>query len=1067
MGDRSRSVSIQLLDEFAVTVGRRRADVPAHHRRACELVKLLALAPLYRMNREDVVEALWPHLDADAAFANLHKAASYARSWLGAKDAIVLRGGWVQLWPGARVCTDVERFERAAAQALGTGDPRQCAAVAEGYGAGLLPEDRYAEWTAEARERLRRRYLDLLRCAGRWAELVTEEPTDEHAHCELIRGLIRSDRRHAAIQQWQRLRDALAEVGLEPGGEALAVWRVLVDAPAAASATQAYRDPPLVGRESELAAAHRLLARVAAGQGGTLLICGDPGTGKSRFAEAVLAQAAELGWVELRASASRAEGAGPWTPVVEAFDRILNQRPELVDALSEPAREGLRRLFGRATPSPTRAEVRGRQPILLAASRLLEAAASNGGAVWWIDDLHAADEATVQLVHYVARTTRDSPVLLVLGYETGALSAAATELRASLLAHHGAAEVELGPLDPQSAAAVVRAVAGAAPPDEAVARVYRLAEGNPFFTEEIAASMGPDGSFAVPRRLREIVRARLDALEPGMRAVLQRVSVAGVQFTADEFAAFVDLDHAELSDTLDAALRARVLVESGGGYRFRHALVRETLQASLAEHHRRAAHRRAAEVLLAAGAAPGRVGHHLLGAGEDDEAVPYLERAAFEAAAAGAVADAQVLVERALQLAPRRSALLELKANCLFAAGAHSCLPAFADAIEVARGHRRRRLRIRLARAAVVLGDVTTATHALDGLVPATASERVEHLVAEGYVAMARSDVSRAERCAEQARRVALDEGLATELTGAATLRALVAHSRGDWQHQIEIDLMDTSKVPQLAASVHDGHLCVVEHYLYGSRPYAEIIAFAHRLRDAARRNGAGRGSAFATLVLGEAELLSGRHDAAERHLREAAELHRRVGSAAGQSLALQRSAEVALAIGRPAEARSLLVQALELARQSTLLGRHLLHRIFGTMIDAACGPANALAAVDEAESAVTPAEACRMCSVTFLLPAARACARAGELARAREYLAAAREIVQPTWHGGTWPAALAAAEAAVNTAARRPQDAAASWQRAADLFAAAGQPHEARRCAGLSAALLHADTRDQHHSLI
>ena len=85
---------------------------------------------------------LWPRLAPDAAASNLHKAASYARSALGDRGAVVLRGGVVELAPTAEVVTDVERFE--------TGDE-------SAYGGELLPDERYEQWTLGARARLRER----------------------------------------------------------------------------------------------------------------------------------------------------------------------------------------------------------------------------------------------------------------------------------------------------------------------------------------------------------------------------------------------------------------------------------------------------------------------------------------------------------------------------------------------------------------------------------------------------------------------------------------------------------------------------------------------------------------------------------------------------------------------------------------------------------------------------------------------------------------------------------------------------------------------------------------------
>ena len=167
------TVEVRLLGGFEVTVDGRSVGSGAYaQRRAADLVKLLALARDHRMARDEVVEALWPHLDADAGLANLHKAASYARKALGGKDAIVLRQGLVELAPAAEVVTDVERFE--------TGDDAA-------YGGELLPDDRYETWAVEARERLRDRSLDVLRRAGRWGEVLEQDPADEEARRALMR----------------------------------------------------------------------------------------------------------------------------------------------------------------------------------------------------------------------------------------------------------------------------------------------------------------------------------------------------------------------------------------------------------------------------------------------------------------------------------------------------------------------------------------------------------------------------------------------------------------------------------------------------------------------------------------------------------------------------------------------------------------------------------------------------------------------------------------------------------------------------------------------------------------
>jgi hypothetical protein len=90
---------------------------------------------------------------------------------------------------------------------------------------------------------------------------------------------------------------------------------------------------------------------------------------------------------------------------------------------------------------------------------------------------------------------------------------------------------------------------------------------------------------------------------------------------------------------------------------------------------------------------------------------------------------------------------------------------------------------------------------------------------------------------------------------------------------------------------------------------------------------------------------------------------HRDLGSAAGEAHSLQRLAEVWLARGDAAEARRLLDQAFPLARNSAV-AKHLLHRVFGTMIGAAAGPRAARRVVDRSESILGWDDFCQFCSI-------------------------------------------------------------------------------------------------------
>jgi DNA-binding SARP family transcriptional activator/pimeloyl-ACP methyl ester carboxylesterase len=229
-------VSVRSLGGFQVSVGGDAVSADAwRQRRAAELVKILSLARGQRLHREQVIDALWPELAPEAGAANLHKAAHYARRALGSPGGIVLRGEQVALWPDATVEVDALRFEGDAAQALRSGDPDACAAVAETYGGELLPEDRYAAWVEESRDRLRALYLQLLRRAGLWERVVEEEPGDEVAHRSLMRAYADAGNRSAALEQFWGLRDALERIELEPTSETRLLYHEIARAPLVAS----------------------------------------------------------------------------------------------------------------------------------------------------------------------------------------------------------------------------------------------------------------------------------------------------------------------------------------------------------------------------------------------------------------------------------------------------------------------------------------------------------------------------------------------------------------------------------------------------------------------------------------------------------------------------------------------------------------------------------------------------------------------------------------------------------------------------------------------------------------
>jgi DNA-binding SARP family transcriptional activator/tetratricopeptide (TPR) repeat protein len=967
------TIEVRLLGTFQVTVGAREVsseDWPG--RRAGELVQLLALAPRHRLVRDQVIEALWPHLDVVAAGANLRKAAHYARRALGDPGAVVLRRGEVVLLPSGRVKTDVSRFEAEARAALAGDDAARCAAAGGAYAGDLLPGSRYEEWTQAARERLREQYLELLRRAGAWEQLVEAEPTDERAYQQLMRSAIGAGSRHAAIHWYGRLRTALArELGMLPGPETEAIYEHCI-------AGLGLTEPAFVGRQAELARATVVLRSGPGAEIGVVVVRGPAGIGKS----ALCRQIADLA----RAQGSTVITVGghadsPYAPLARAVEQLVVGHRSALDGVRGRARSVMAELLALRTPAKSLEGSVTRHQVIGAIRRLLLALPSPASVVLIVDDAHIADETTIDVLLQLA--AGGTPLLVLLSYRPDAAAAILREGVARLTRAGRAIELDLGPLDRQDAAALVTAAAPGTPEPAAIERILELGDGNPFFTLELARTAGAGPPVAIPSTLAEAVNSRFVDLNEGAAAMLERLALVGDDLTATSVMALTGLSEAEAFALLDAAIHAGVLVVSGARYKFRHELVRQALAARVAPHQRIAVHRDAARRFAEAGAPPGLIARHWLDGERPTDARDWLIAAARNAIRLGAFADAVIHLEAVLRYDPDHGEALRLRGEALDALGDIGAPAAYAAAVRVARDPETDELRAKQALAQLKAGDPPGALQTLAGVEPTTVDGRLaQALTLAAAAALGFSDPQLGAAKAAESRRLALQSGDPASVLIASWARAAAAHARGQLRHSLAVDLSETSELPDLALSVFDGQLCITQRLLYGAAPYPDVIAWADALAAEAKRLHAARGHAFAITLRGEAKLLSGQLDAADDDLAEGARLHRAIGAATGESLSLERRAEVALYRGRATEAAALLDDALAVARESDA-GFHLFDRIYGARIIAAPDPQAALAEVEEAEAAVRgPVETCPGCRITLAVPAAIAAARARDMDR-------------------------------------------------------------------------------------
>ena len=1029
-------VDIQVLGRFEIrTAGRVVSEADWGRRRPMELVQLLALAPAHSLLRDQVIEALWPHLDPDAGAANLRKAAHHARRVLADPDAVVLRSAQVHLFPAAMVVTDLERFRAAAATAFGSGDAKACLAAADIVGGDLLPGSLYEEWTAEDRRQVRSTSLSLLRTAGAWKRLVDLDPTDELAHQELMREALAAGARSEVVERFGVVRSALAtELSMRPSATTVAIYDEAIE-----GLVDAGRE--VVGRDHELAVLQAALRPGERRRVGLVAVHGPAGIGKStlcrELATTLEASGRVVRWTDT------AGHDQPFGPLVAVVDEVLVDPRDLLREVAPHVRSVLAPLSQLVPDAQPLGGPLTRHQVLGAITQVLRAAAGGAETVLVVDDAHEADQGTIDVLLHMATSVPD--VLVVLAFRQGQVS---DELRDGLarLARAGRlVDVGLDGLAPGSAAELVRRTASARLDDDDVRRIVERAEGNPFALTELASTASADD--LAPSAAASITN-RLVGLDGETVAALERLALARDELDRGLILALTGWEESEAFALLDRVLEAGVLLVAGGRYRFRHDLVRDALRAQVAPHRRLVIHREAAQRLGDSGAPAAVVAHHWLEADEPARAVEWCIAAAAEAMRVGSYRDARRHLGPVLRHDPQHPDALRLDAESLDMLGDPAALAAYEAAIAVADEDVADDLRIARALAQIKQGDPAGGLAAVQGAAPRSMMGRLnEALTYAGAAALGITDPALGTQKADEVRRIALEAGDRAGIVIAAWAHAAAAHARGDLHDSVLSDLRETKDLPHLAVRVFDGHLCMTQRFLYGSRPYAEVVTFAEELTAEAQRLGALRGEAFGTTLRAEAMFLSGHLDEAHRGFEHGLGLHRDTGGTTGEAHALQRLADLLHAAGRHADAHAIIDEALDLARISDI-GFHLLDRIYGSRISVATDPDDALSAVEEAEAAVQgPLETCPGCRIHLAVPAAIATARARDLERADAYARSVDYLAERVMRLPAWYAAQDEVHAELALAHGDRDAANRFFDAAAQKYAAAGHPLDEQRC--------------------
>jgi predicted ATPase/DNA-binding SARP family transcriptional activator len=517
---------------------------------------------------------------------------------------------------------------------------------------------------------------------GELQQLVAAHPGRECLAEQLMLALYRCGRQGDALEVYARTRAYLSgELGLEPGPTLRALQRrILEQAPLldlqaavtapASSAQDSQRPFPLpaavaaeshemfVGRTADLEALRGVYAQVVGGSRRLVLLCGEPGIGKTRLAAQFARRAHDDGAIVLHGRCDE-EALLAQQPFVEALRHYVCACPpwELADRLQVISGE-LRRIVPELAdripdlPEPLAGDPDGaRSRLFEAVGSLLCKAAQNTPVVLVLDDLHWADKATLLLLKYVTRYPRQARLMVLGTYRETELDvdhplcATLAELGRERLLERRA----LTPLD----AAAVSELVGIYTRDEASPQlrqiVYERSEGNAFFVVEILRHLAESGAItttsaepkpsvspmrlAVPEGVKDVIAHRVARLGPATNDLLLAASALGHTFELDVLQRLSELDDDGILDGLDSAMRARIVEEvagAAGRYIFSHALIRDSVYGGLTATRRALLHRRAGTALEQVHAA---------------ELEPYLAELAYHFGEAGFSGDLDKAIE--------------------------------------------------------------------------------------------------------------------------------------------------------------------------------------------------------------------------------------------------------------------------------------------------------------------------------------------------------------------------------------------------------------------------------------
>ncbi len=358
-----------------------------------------------------------------------------------------------------------------------------------------------------------------------------------------------------------------------------------------------FPEPVLVGRDKEIEELQQCLDNAFRGIGSTVFVSGGAGIGKTRLVNEFL-NASKQKNVRVLAGWCLSNSAVPYFPFMEAFESYSYSNESL------ESQQLVKTLFANKPEKQNVFENMGAQvwkdQTFAAVLKELLLMATKEPLIFFIEDIHWADSASLSLIHYISRGIRSERIMFIATFRSEEISGRKIEGKSHplvetlrLMGREGIfKEIMLRNLSQNEVGKIVESILGGSVNANFVQKLSSESGGEPLFVVESLRMIFENGSFfhqdgswqlstdklGIPSKVKDIILHRLNTLTFNQRKTLDVASVMGDKFDAQLIAAVLNVNNLEVLETLTSiALSKSLVCVEGDHYKFDHAKTREVI----------------------------------------------------------------------------------------------------------------------------------------------------------------------------------------------------------------------------------------------------------------------------------------------------------------------------------------------------------------------------------------------------------------------------------------------------------------------------------------------------------